>query len=142
MPGGPEPSVADEVSLPYFSSPLVPIAKSVPFGTDPNDTAYYQYYEPDDNCGNTMLTNHDPGVFMVQYHSEEYMWAAPQENVVRTLPRYSPDDSLCLQLLRFDDIANIEGPYERLIAEDAKGREILMWPGVKSVGMNTYGCVA
>lgn len=141
LPGGPEPSTVDEVVLPRFISPLTPVSKPYSLGTDPADAGYYELDEPYDACGNTMLTNHDPGVFLVSYYSEEDMLAAPQENVVETFPRYGWD-SPYIQLLRFDDIASIEDPYERLIAEDAKGQEILAWPGVRSVSMNTYGCAA
>lgn len=141
LPGGPEPPTVEEVNLPHFSSPLTPISKPYSIGTDPADAGFYELDEPYDNCGNTMLTNHGPGVFLVGYYSEEAMLAAPQENVVETFPRYGWD-SPYIQLLRFDDIASIEDPYERLVAEDAKGQEILTWPGVRSVSMNTYGCVA
>lgn len=141
LTGGPEPPVVDEVDLPRFSSPLTPISKPYSLGTDPADAGFYELDEPYDNCGSTMLTNHAPGVFLVSYYSEEAMLAVPQEYVLKTSPRYGWD-SPYLQSLRFDYIASIEDPYERLIAEDAKGQEILTWPGVKEVGMSTYQCVA
>ncbi len=80
--------------------------------------------------------DHSPGEFIVSYHSEEAMWATPQENVAKTSPRYGPD-SPYMQLLRFEDIASIPDPCERFAAEEAKRQEILYsWPGVKYAEYN------
>ncbi len=80
--------------------------------------------------------DHSPGEFIVSYHSEEAMWATPQENVASTSPRYGPD-SPYMQLLRFEDIASIPDPCERFAAEEAKRQEILYsWPGVKYAEYN------
>lgn len=82
-------------------------------------------------------TDHVLGEFVVSYYSEEAMWAAPQENVVHTYPRYGTD-SPYLQLLRFEDIASILDLCERFAAEEAKRQEILyFWPGVRYATYNS-----
>jgi hypothetical protein len=65
------------------------------------------------------------------------MWVVSQEYVLRTSLRYAWNFPY-LQPLRSGDIAGIEGPHEGLIAEDAKGQEMLAGPGVGVVGMSTY----
>ena len=85
-------------------------------------------------------SDHQPGKFIVGYYSEEAMWAAPQENVLETKPRYGPD-SPYRQLLYFEDIASISDPCERFAAEEAKRQEILTWPGVKYAEYNSIGTV-
>ncbi len=52
------------------------------------------------------------------------MTTVSQEYVLRTSPRYGWNFPY-LQSLRSGDIASIEGPHEALIAEDAKGQEML-----------------
>lgn len=83
-------------------------------------------------------SDHAPGELMVQYYSEEAMWAAPQENVVHTSPIYYDYPSY-RQLLRFEDIASIADPCERFAAEEAKRWEIIYsWPGVQYAEYNGY----
>ncbi len=77
--------------------------------------------------------DHVPGEFIVGYESEEAMLAAPRENVVETIPL---PPTIFLQRLRFDEIANIADPEERLAAEEAKRQELLSLPGVKYVEYN------
>ena len=85
--------------------------------------------------GTSDPSDHEPGVLAVIYYSEEEMWAAPQENVVYT-SAYTPSH---VQLLYFEDIANILDPCERFAAEEAKRQEILyFWPGVQNAGYNPY----
>lgn len=58
---------------------------------------------------------HVPGEILVLYHSGE------------------------MQTLRFEEIASILDPCERLTAEEAKLQEIRTWPEVRAVGFNGSG---
>lgn len=109
-------------------------AAPIPWDLSGSHAAFLQYDDPTSlpsfyYCGIvvTPLNDHSPGEFTVSYSSGEAMWAAPQENVVHTItnedvPFVTP---LYLQILRFEDIASIPDPYERLAAEEAKFQEIL-----------------
>ena len=81
----------------------------------------------------TGLCEHVPGEFVVGYESEEAMFAAPQENVVETLPL---PPYVYLQLLRFEEIANISDPAEQRNAEEAQRQQLFLSPGWKYVNYN------
>jgi hypothetical protein len=93
--------------------------------------------------------DHGPGEkIIVSYDSVEAMWASPQENVNHQFNRWDSYDTetgpvyypipIEMQMLYFEDIANIADPCERFAAEEAKRQEILAWPGVKDAGFNGY----
>lgn len=84
----------------------------------------------------TGLCDHVPGEFVVGYESEEAMLAAPQENVVETLPL---PPYVYLQLLRFEDIANIADLAEQRNTEETQRQQFFLNPGWKYVNYNCEG---
>src|SRR5215213_6208761 len=84
----------------------------------------------------TGLCEHVPGEFVVGYESEEAMLAAPQDNVMETLPL---PPYVYLQLLRFEEIVNIADPAEQRNAEEAQRQQLFLNPGWKYVNYNCDG---
>lgn len=130
-------TLAALVLITLLAAPLI-LAQQQDTGVEPSESSFTPTVDTPQGAGvveygdpSCASLDHVPGEFIVQYDSEETMWAAPQENVVETL---SP--SLFMQLLRFEDIASIPDSCQRLAAEEEMRQEILAWPGVQSVDYN------